>query len=120
VSAHAVSYYRASSDESPVRKFLNKLDVKAQTKCYSYVSLLEERGFALPRSHLAKVEDGIWELRPEWQGVEYRLLFTSYKNQFIIVHALKKKSDRLRSRDLDIARRRAREVAEFYAALTNR
>jgi phage-related protein len=120
VRAYAVVYYKAPSGEYPVRKFLDKIDVKARAKCYSYVGLLQERGLALARSHLAKVEDGIWELRPEWQGVEYRLLFTSYKNQFIMVHALKKKSDKLRSRDLDIARRRAREVAEYYAALTNR
>ncbi len=117
---HTVAYYASPSGDRPVKTFLSKLDDKARSKCYDYIDLLRERGFSLPRSHLAKVESGIWELRPEWQGTEYRLLFTAYGNQFVMIHALTKKGDKLKPRDLDTARRRAREVQEYYASLTHR
>jgi len=120
VPAYTVSYYAALSGEQPVKKFLSKLNAKARSKCYEYVDMLKGHGLSLQRSHLAKVESGLWELRPEWQGVEYRLLFTSHENRFIMVHALVKKSDKLKPRDIETARRRAREVAEYYASFTNR
>ena len=39
------------------------------------MDVLEEFGFNLPRSFIAKVHGDLWELRPEWAGTEYRFLY---------------------------------------------
>jgi len=59
----------------PVREFLRDLPKGARVKCGEYMQRLEWRGFALAASHLKKLSGSIWELRPEYDGIEYRLYF---------------------------------------------
>ena len=68
--AWEVFYYQTERGESPIEDFLNSLPRKAKAKCIAYMDLLEEMGFKLPRSVIAKVRVDIWELRPEWAGTE--------------------------------------------------
>jgi len=49
------------------------------------------KGTMLASTHSKKVEGDIWELRPEYGGVEYRLFFGRHKNVFVFVHAITKK-----------------------------
>lgn len=110
-----VAYYQGASGTSPVEEFLDGLGPKPRAKCVSYIDLLEERGLSLPRTYLAKVEADMWELRPEYANVEYRLLLTHVAGHFVIVHAFEKKSDRIPQRHLKTARTRIKEVQDYYA-----
>lgn len=84
---------------------------KAQAKCIDYMLLLEERGNRLPCNYASKIEDNLWELRPEFGGTEYRFFYFSHRdNQVVIVHAVSKKSQRLKSGDVRLARSRVEEV----------
>ena len=107
-------YYFVSADgQSPVEEFLDGLPIKARAKCLAYIDQLEEFGFALPRNFAAKVRGDIWELRPEWGGTEYRLLYFLFtKGRFVILHGVTKKSQKLRPRDIETAERRAAEVRQ--------
>ena len=58
-----------------VLKWLDTLPRKAQTKCQAYLLQLEEFGHELKRPIAAYLRDGIHELRPSYQGVQYRLLY---------------------------------------------
>jgi phage-related protein len=58
-----------------VLKWLDTLPRKAQTKCQAYLLQLEEFGHELKRPIAAYLRDGIYELRPSYQGVHYRLLY---------------------------------------------
>lgn len=110
---HEVYYYTARDGKSPIEDFLDRLPVKARAKCLAYVDQLEEFGFALTRNFIAKVRGEIWELRPEWGGTEYRLLYFLFtRGRFVILHAVTKKSQKLRGRDIEIAEERMRDVKE--------
>lgn len=109
--AWQVFYYQTERGDSPIEDFLNALPRKARAKCVAYMDLLEEMSFNLPRSVIAKVRGDIWELRPEWAGTEYRFLyFTLVGKRFVILHALTKKTQKLRPKDIELTEVRMADV----------
>ncbi|WP_407919016.1 type II toxin-antitoxin system RelE/ParE family toxin [Candidatus Nitrospira nitrificans] len=57
------------------------------------------------------VRGKIWELRPEWSGTEYRFFYAAFVRQrFVILHAIRKKRQKLRERDIAIAEQGYEEV----------
>ena len=112
-----VVYFQSERGESPIEGFLNALPTKARAKCIAYIDLLEEHGFSLPRSFIAKVRGDLWELRPEWGGTEYRFLyFALIERRLVIVHAVTKKAQKLKAKDIALAEAR---VADVRRRLTN-
>ena len=106
-----VFYYQTERGDSPIEDFLNVLPRKARAKCIAYMDMLEEFGFNLSRSFIAKVRGDLWELRPEWAGTEYRFLYFALVGQrFVILHAITKKAQKLRSKDIEIAEARMMDV----------
>ncbi len=74
--------------------WLNTLPVKVQAKCLSQVHLLRSQGHELRRPIADFLRDGIYELRPAYQGVNYRILyFFSGKNVVVISHGISKESE---------------------------
>jgi phage-related protein len=114
LARYEVRYY-SKGEHSPVQDFLDGLPPKAAAKCLAYVALLAERGFSLPRNYSAKVHGDIWELRPEYGNVEYRLLYAWIAGRFfVIAHAFVKKGRALSPREITIAQERVREIQAFY------
>jgi hypothetical protein len=75
-------------------QWLNTLPVKVQAKCLSQVRLLRSKGHELRRPVADFLRDGIYELRPTYQGVHYRILyFFSGKNIVVISHGFSKESE---------------------------
>lgn len=106
-----VLYYQTERGESPIEEFLLSLSIKARAKCLAYIDQLEQFGNRLPTNIAAKVEGNLWELRPEFGGVEHRFLyFTFIDRKIVIVHALKKKRQKLKATDIQIAQKRISEV----------
>jgi hypothetical protein len=75
-------------------KWLNTLPAKVQAKCLSQVSLPRSRGHELRRPIADFLRDGIYELRPTYQRVNYRILyFFSGKQIVVISHGITKESE---------------------------
>ncbi len=105
--------------DSPIETFLDGLPVKANAKCVAYMEALEEHGVELPRSFIAKVRGNIWELRPEWAGTEYRFFYVAMVGRrCVVLHAVTKKSQNLKEKDIALAEARHQEVTErwYYEA----
>lgn len=100
-------FYATSGGTEPVREFLHDLPKGARVKCGEYMQRLEWRGFALAASHLKKLSGSIWELRPEYDGIEYRLYFGVVDGEAVYVHAVVKK--RQKATDIELAQRRFNE-----------
>ena len=106
-------YFISRRGDSPVQDFLGALPLKARAKCFAYIDALEAEGLSLPACYVKKVADDLWELRPEYGGTEYRFFyFTLVRRRFVIVHAVAKKSQRLKTRDVKLALDRVRETRE--------
>ncbi|MGA3201357.1 MAG: type II toxin-antitoxin system RelE/ParE family toxin [Bryobacteraceae bacterium] len=75
----------------PMLEWLEKLPPKALDKCVAYLGQLELMGHELRRPLADFLGDSIYELRPSYQGVHYRILyFFSGKNVVVVSHGLKK------------------------------
>ncbi len=59
----------------PLITWLQKQSKKVQVKCQVYLKQLEDFGHQLRRPVADYLRDGIYELRPSYQGVQYRLLY---------------------------------------------
>ncbi len=111
--AWTVLYYETAKGDKPIEAFLNALSDKARAKCLAYISQLETDGIHLPASIAAHVPGKIWELRPEWSGNEYRFFYGAFTGQrFVILHAIHKRTQKLREGDIRIAEQRYEEIKE--------
>jgi phage-related protein len=85
--------FYAEDGKAPVREWLRTLPVKAQIKCLAYLSQLEIRGHELRRPVADLLREGIYELRPSYAGVHYRILyFFAGKDVVVIAHGLIKEA----------------------------
>lgn len=80
--------------EVPILDWLKNVPPKVQDKCFAYLSQLEAKGQELRRPLADLLRDGIYELRPSYQGVHYRILyFFSGKGVVVVSHGLKKEGE---------------------------
>lgn len=106
-----VVFYQTERGESPIEEFLDGLSDKARAKCLTYIEELERHGYRLPSSYIKKVEDELWELRPEFGGIEYRFFYFTYvERQIVILHAINKKGQKLKPKDIHLAQARIGDV----------
>ena len=88
----AVILYR-EGERVPIRDWLKSLPEKVQRKCVLYLDQLEQEGHELRRPVADFLRDGIYELRPTLQGVNYRILyFFSGRNVVVVSHGISKES----------------------------
>ena len=77
--------FYAEDGKAPVREWLRTLPVKAQIKCLAYLSQLENRGHELRRPVADLLRDGIYELRPSYGGLRYRILYFFTGRDVVVV-----------------------------------
>ena len=70
-----VVFYQDDDRSVPVDQWLCTLPKKVQAKCQAYLGQLEDFGHELRRPIADYLRDGIYELRPSFQGVHYRMLY---------------------------------------------
>jgi hypothetical protein len=74
-----------------VREWLKALPNKAQEKCLTFITQLEMQGHQLRRPVADFLRDGIYELRPSYQGINYRILyFFSGRDVVVLSHGITK------------------------------
>ena len=76
------------------------------------ISLIEQIGFeALPRDSVKHLEDKLWELRITGRdGISRAIYVTAAARRMVILRVFIKKTQKTPTRELEIARQRAREA----------
>lgn len=74
--------------------------------------LIEQIGFeALPRDSVKHLEDGLWELRMTGRdGISRAIYVTATGRRMVILRVFIKKTQKTPPRELEVARRRAKEM----------
>ena len=85
-----------------VKDFIEKLDNTRRARIDRFYDLFEEYGPFLPQRYLKKVVKNVWELRPG----DVRLFLTIKGNKAFVVHGIKKKTQKIRQKDLNLAIKR--------------
>jgi len=94
---------------SPVLEFLESLAAKEMAKASAYIGELKRQGHNLRRPLADYIGHGIYELRPGANRVFY---FFFMGNTAILLHAIRKKTDKLPQRDIELCVKRKRQAEE--------
>jgi phage-related protein len=99
-----VFFYKNTSGEEPVKEFILKQPNGAIGEILHVFDLLYRFDISLGQPYVEKVEGKIWSLRIKHSSDYYRIFYFAFTGKkFILLHAVKKKSDKLQKRDIEIA-----------------
>lgn len=88
-----------------VKEYLKTLPQSDQARSQGFIELFEQNGFTLPSQYLKKLENNLWELRP----ASIRLLFGKADEDFVVVNAFKKKTQKTPRKEIETAKKRLKE-----------
>ena len=109
-----VNYFFSETNKSPVKDFVDSLDIRTQTKFFAKKKLLEDYGRSLPYPHAKHIDDGIFELR--FVGIEGNiraLYFFFHSNNVILTNGFVKKTRRTPKREITTAKLRRKTYIEI-------
>jgi len=96
-----------------VRLKINALPVGIRASYARLTELLEEFGLDLRMPHSRAMGGGLFELRPKGrEGIARVFYCTQVGKRIIILHSFIKKTNETPKRELEIARKRQREVSK--------
>ncbi len=109
-----VYFFLDEKGGNPVREFIDSLPGKEQAKIAAYVSELKIQGHNLRRPLADYLGNGIYELRPKDDRIFY---FFFLKDNAILVHAIRKKTNKIPEEDMKVCLRRKVEVVSLKSLL---
>ncbi len=103
-------FYRSETGAEPVREWLGGLP-KADRRIIGVDIATVEYGWPVGMPACRPIGQGLWEIRSNLPGNRIsRVLFCVAEGHMVLLHAFIKKSRRTPKADIDIARRRQKEV----------
>lgn len=105
--------YYPEGNSGPVSKYLGEL-AKERPKAFARLALdlevLGAEGLRSQQIAIRPLGDKLWELKRLYDGVQYRVFFGVWKSAAWLLHAIEKKSVKTPKDDLELARKRLKEV----------
>lgn len=102
-----VVLFRDTDGSVPYKSWLNtcvtKRDRRAAIKCTIRLELLRDQGSELRRPYADYLRDGIYELRLEFGGVNYRILYFFHGADIVVVTHGVTKEAKIPARQIDLA-----------------
>ena len=105
-----IYYFLDERGESPVKEFIKALSQDERAKVFAYIAELKNKGHNLHRPLADYLGQGIYELRPKANRIFY---FFFLKNSAVLIHAIRKKTDKIPNRDLELCLKRKSEVEDY-------
>jgi len=105
--------YYPHGNGGPVAEYLGRL-AKERPKAFAKLALdleiLGAEGLRSGQIMIRPLGDKLWELKRPYEGIQYRIFFGVHKGAVWLVHSVEKKSAKTPKDDLELARKRLREV----------
>ena len=105
--------YYPEGNRGPVRDYLAEL-ARERPKAFARVALdlevLGAEGLRSQQITIRPLGDKLWELKRLYDGIQYRVFFGVHRGAAWLVHGIEKKSAKTPKDDLDLARKRLKEV----------
>ncbi|MFH1259241.1 MAG: type II toxin-antitoxin system RelE/ParE family toxin [Elusimicrobiota bacterium] len=105
-----IYYFVDERGDNPVREFIDSLPIKERAKIFAYIEELRNQGHNLRRPIADYLGNDIYELRPKSNRIFY---FFFLKDNAVLVHAIKKKTDKIPNADLNLSIKRKGLVEEY-------
>ena len=104
-----ITFYKQA--KSPVLEFIQSLSIKERAKILACLKNVEELGFESPRVEFRQIKGKLWEIKIRAITTGYRIFYvTLQKEQLVLLHAYKKKTQKAPLREIAIAEKRLEEV----------
>ena len=100
-----VVFYRTEAGSEPVREWLKGLD-KAERKVIGEDIKTVQFGWPLGMPLVRQVDKGLWEVRIQLDRKIARVLFTAREGMMVLLHGFVKKTQKIPTSDLRLARQR--------------
>lgn len=104
-----VLFFQTARDDSPVEVFIKEQDEATYAKVLQSIKLLANNGPFLKPPYIKKLQDKLYELRISGK-IAIRIFYTISHNEFYLLHAFKKKSQKTPSKELKVALDRMKEI----------
>ena len=100
-----VEFFDKDNGRCPTSEFiLDTFNEEQQNYVYNCIKQLQENGNRLTRPQAGILGDGIYELRPTINGVEYRFLYFFDRSIIWITHGFKKNTKKVPPSEIKIAK----------------
>lgn len=104
-----VKFFQTGRGESPVKDFIKEQDEATYAKILQSVRLLANNGPFLKSPYIKKLQNKLYELRISGT-VAVRIFYTINKNEYYLLHAFKKKSQKTPFREIKTSLDRIKEI----------
>ncbi len=104
---YRVRLYQFANGESPIRKFMDSSQKSLRSKIIRQLRYLEEFGMSPSNPNLKKITGtNLWEIRILGKDNIRIICVALINEQILILHIFVKKSEKTRSRDINLALKR--------------
>ncbi len=104
-----VKFFQTDRGESPVQEFIKQQDEATYAKILLGIKFLSDNGPFLKPPYIKKLQEKLYELRISGK-VSVRIFYTIYNNEYYLLHAFKKQSQKTPAKELKIGSERVREI----------
>jgi phage-related protein len=109
----SIVFYTDENGASPIREFLESLDIKTQARFIWSIEQLRLRNVQARGPLVRHLEGKLWELREESHTDIFRLLYFFFTGRRIVfIHGFQKKTQKTPRRELEIAQKRLEQWIE--------
>jgi len=99
-----IIFYKAKDGNEAVKDFIINQSYEARGEILHVFDLLYKFDLPLGKPYVEKIHGKIWALRIKHSSDYYRILYFACSGQnFILLHAVKKKRDKLLTNDIELA-----------------
>lgn len=109
MQSYKVYYFQTARGVYPVKEFIEQQDKAAQTKIAHAIRLLIDYGPFLKPPDIKKLQDKLYELRIPGKTA-IRIFYTIVSGEYYLLHAFKKKSQKLPKKEIKVAVDRIKEI----------
>lgn len=107
--AWIVKFFQTPRGEYPVKEFIDSQDDATRAKAVQLIKMLIDNGPFLKPPYIKKLKNKLYELRGSG-SVAVRILYTIHQEEYHLLHAFKKKSQKTPVRELKTAVDRIKEL----------
>jgi len=104
-----VLLFETNRNEKPVENFIKQQQPFTQAKILHQINLLQQYGSQLGMPHSKLIKYGIYELRIRGKE-EIRIFYCFQKGTIYLLHALKKKTQKIPQKELSLTFQRKRSL----------
>lgn len=108
-----VTFAAAMSGRSYFEKFIQDLSVQDRSVILAVFQDIQDYGFGAKGCEFRQIENKLWEIKVRAPAGGYRFFyFTLNLDHIHVLHSYKKKGQKAPQKELDVARKRLKEISD--------